>query len=89
MTCKVKSKKKVVCKVRYVKSNKKHSKRHRLRWRLMQGGHAQSHGKTTLRRLNRVLSHLRSGRYVLHVQGQRTVLVIPAHKRHGGHSRVG
>ncbi len=80
VTCKVKNKK-VVCKVKYVKSNKKHSKRHHLRWRLMSGGHAQSHGKTTIRRLNRVLSHLKPGRYVLHVEGRRTVIVIPTHNR--------
>ena len=85
VTCKVKNKKKVVCKVKYVKSNKKHGKRHHLRWRLMSGGHATSHGKTSVNRLNRVLGHLRPGRYVLHVNGQKTVIVIPAHRRHDNH----
>ena len=85
---------KVVCRLKTGKSNNnknKHKKsnkrgnRRRLRWALISGGHARSHGKTTIHRLNRVLGHLKPGRYVLHVQGQRQVIVIPAHTRHGNH----
>ena len=89
VTCKIKNAKKVKCtvKVTYPKNsnNKKKHRRHHLRWRLMSGGHATSHGSTTVKRLNRVLSHLRPGRYVLHVNGQRTTIVIPAAKSNGGH----
>jgi len=74
VNCKVTGAQKVTCKVLQSKANK----RHHLRWRLMAGGHAQSHGSTSVARLNRVLSHLKPGRYVLHVNGQRTVVLIPA-----------
>ena len=87
VTCKVKNSKKVKCtvKVTYPKNNKRQHRRYHLRWRLMSGGHATSHGKTSVNRLNRVLGHLRPGRYVLHVNGQKTVIVIPAHRRHDNH----
>ncbi len=44
----------------------------------MHGGHAQSHGTTGVRRLQRVLNHARPGRYVLRIQGQRegTMIVV-------------
>ena len=72
--------------VKYVSNNKKkNNKRHRIHWRLMKRGHSLSHGKTTLHRLNRVLRHLHSGTYVLHVGGQKVRIVVPAHKTHGGH----
>ena len=86
VTCKVKGSKKVKCTVKYPKSNKRSHKK-ALHWRLMRGGHAQSHGSTSVHRLNRVLGHLGPGRYVLHVNGQRTAVVIPAHQSRGGHRR--
>jgi hypothetical protein len=81
VVCKVKQQGnhvKVTCKVQQGK-NKKRARRH-LRWRLMKRGHAMSHGssKGTLR-LN--LKNLRPGRYVLHVNGRGTAIVVPA--RHG------
>jgi Collagen triple helix repeat (20 copies) len=76
IVCKVKQKgKRIVVRCR-VKINKKrhgkrsHSKRDRVRWRLMHGGHAVSHGRTSVPRLQHVLNHVRSGRYVLRVAGQ-------------------
>jgi hypothetical protein len=66
VTCKVKGKK-VKCTVKQSKS----SKRHRLRWSLMHGGHAVSHGRTDVRRLQGILNHVRPGRYVLRVEGQK------------------
>ncbi len=87
--CKVKSKQKVVCKVRYVKSHKKHSKKNkRLSWRLMKRGHVMGHGRTSLRQLNRVIAHLRPGRYVLRVEGHRggmRIAVGDYRRQHGGH----
>jgi len=70
---KLKGKKvKVSCKFKTnsKRHHRRHAKRHRLRWRLMHAGHAQSHGKTSVRRLQRVLNHTRPGRYVLRIQGQ-------------------
>jgi hypothetical protein len=67
VTCKVKGSKKVKCTVKYPKSNK----RKHMRWILHRAGHTVSHGSTGAGRLQRVLNHLRGGRYVLHVQGQR------------------
>ncbi|HET7182928.1 MAG TPA: hypothetical protein VFI15_11910, partial [Candidatus Limnocylindrales bacterium] len=78
VTCKVTDAQKVICKVRQSKASKRHNRRHRLRWRLTAGGHAQSHGNTGVARLNRVLSRLKPGRYVLHLNGQRAVVLIPA-----------
>ena len=75
VTCKVKNSKKVKCtvKVTYPKSsnNKRHHTRHHLRWSLHRAGHVVSHGKTSAARLQSVLDHLRPGRYVLHVHGQK------------------
>ena len=74
VTCKVKGSKKVKCTVKYVTSSKRHhrrGKRHHLRWRLMHAGHTVRHGSTGAARLQYVLNHLRAGRYVLHVAGQR------------------
>jgi Collagen triple helix repeat (20 copies)/Divergent InlB B-repeat domain len=70
VTCKAKGKK-VVCKVKYAKSNKRHGKRYRLRWRLMQGGHAVGHGATGAAGLQRTLNRAPSGRYVLRIAGQK------------------
>jgi len=83
VTCEVKqkgSKATVTCKVQQAKSNK----RKQLRWRLMQGGHSLSHGSSQ-GALRLDLSHLRAGRYVLHVGGKSTAIVIPAHSNHASH----
>ncbi len=71
VTCKVKGSKKVKCTVKQQKSNK----RHRLSWTLHRAGHTLSHGNTNAARLQHVLNHLRSGRYVLHVAGQSGVVI--------------
>ena len=42
----------------------------RVCWRLMHGGHAVSHGKTSSARLQKVLNGLSDGNYVLQVKGQ-------------------
>ena len=61
----------VICRLKTGKAhNKRHAKRHRVSWRLMQGGHAVRHGATSVRRLQRSLNHARSGRYVLRIAGQ-------------------
>lgn len=69
--------KKVTCTVKYSASASS-AKCKNLRWRLMRGGHAYSHGRTDTPRLQLDLSHLRKGRYVIHVQGQakNTVIVV-------------
>ncbi len=83
MTCKVKQKGKkvkVTCKVSYPKSG---SSGRRLRWKLMRGGHAVSHG-TSKGALRLNLSHLRSGSYTLHAGGQSTKITIGSgHGNHG------
>jgi hypothetical protein len=66
VTCKMKGKTKVKCTVSGAKASSS-----RVRWRLMQGGHARSHGATSTARLQRVLNGLPEGRYVLRVEGQR------------------
>ena len=66
VTCKVKGSKKVKCTVSGAKASSS-----RLRWSLMQSGHARSHGKTTPARLQRVLNSLPDGRYMLRVAGQK------------------
>jgi hypothetical protein len=68
VTCKVKQGKKVkvTCTVKQGAS----SSSTRLRWKLMRAGHAYSHGVSRDGKLQLDLSHLRPGRYVLHVQGQ-------------------
>ena len=68
MTCKVKQKGKkvkVTCKVKQTASAS------RLHWRLMRGGRAYSHGTAKAGRLQLNLSHLREGRYVLRIKGQK------------------
>ncbi len=65
VTCKVKSSKKVVCKVKQPKSSKR-----RLRWSLHRAGRTLSHGATSAGRLQGVLNHLRSGHYSLRIAGQ-------------------
>jgi hypothetical protein len=87
VTCKVIGAKKVSCKVKQSKANSRANRRNRLSWRLMSGGQTQSHGRTTLHRLNRVLSHLRPGQYALEVNGIRTAVLIPVCESHGGHRR--
>jgi hypothetical protein len=77
VTCKANGSQKVVCKVRYVGSSSQ-NERANVSWRLMQGGHARSHGRTSVRRLNLVLGRLKPGRYVLQVDGQRTSIAVPA-----------
>ena len=61
----------MICRLKVGKShNKRNAKRHRVSWRLMQGGQAVSHGRTNVRRLQRRLNHAPSGRYVLRIAGQ-------------------
>ena len=49
---------------------KRHHKRQRVGWRLMQGGHVVRHGRSSVRRLQRTLNQARPGRYVLRIAGQ-------------------
>jgi hypothetical protein len=91
VTCKVKQEKggkkvKVTCTVKYKGGKASGSA---VSWRLTSDGHVTSHGRTTLRRLNQVLGHLRPGRYVLHVAGRRTAVVIPAREAHRGRHQHG
>jgi len=76
VTCKVKQKGKKVKVTCTVKSASASSSA--LRWRLMRAGHAYSHGVARHGRLDLDLSHLRTGRYQLHIQGQKgaTSIVI-------------
>jgi len=78
VTCKVKGAGKVVCEVRQAGSGGKARKRGRVRWKLTAAGHAVSHGRTTVQRLNRVLADLEPGRYVLHVDGGTAAIAVPA-----------
>ncbi len=48
----------------------------RLKWRLVRGGHAYSHGTASHGRLQLDLSNLRRGRYLLHIEGQKKATVI-------------
>jgi hypothetical protein len=66
VTCKVKGAKKVVCTVQQPKASKSSA----LSWSLHRGKRTLSHGRTSARRLQAVLNHLRAGRYSLHVGGQ-------------------
>ncbi len=78
VTCTVKkkgAKVKVTCVVKTAAS----SSLRRLGWRLMRGGRTYSHGKTTVDRLQTVLNHLRKGRYVLRVSGQKGGTRIAIH----------
>ena len=69
---------KVICRLKVGKShNKRNAKRHRVGWRLMQGGHAVRHGRTSVRRLQRNLNHARHGQ------------LRPAHRRTGGQADRG
>jgi hypothetical protein len=77
VTCKVKGKK-VTCTVKYAKSSSTQS----LRWKLMRGDHAISHG-TTKGALRLDLSNLRAGHYTLHTGGKSTSIVIAP----SGHNR--
>jgi Collagen triple helix repeat (20 copies)/Divergent InlB B-repeat domain len=70
VTCKVKGKR-VTCTVKYSKSASTQS----LHWRLMRGDHSVAHG-TTKDALRLNLSHLPSGRYVLHAGKKSTPIVI-------------
>ena len=71
VTCKVKGKK-VKCTVKTTAS----SSRARLRWSLHRDGRNVSHGNTSARRLQRVLNHLRPGRYLLRLGGQSTAIEV-------------
>lgn len=84
VTCKVRGSKKVICTVKYAKSNKRPQRRARLRWRLTNGGHVieRGAGRGALR-LN--LGRLEPGRYALHVGGQVTTIVVTGHGEHGSH----
>jgi hypothetical protein len=80
VTCKVKGKK-VTCTVKYAKSSSTQS----LRWKLMRGDHAISHG-TSKGALRLDLSNLRAGHYTLHAGGKSTSIVIASSS---GHDRGG
>jgi len=69
--CKMKGKSKVKC---VVKAPAPSSSRP-LAWRLVHGGHAVSHGRTSVSRLQRIVNGLPSGTYVLQVRGQRGVRI--------------
>ena len=73
VSCKVTGSKKVVCTVRTAKASASS-----LRWTLRRHGHVIGHGYTSARHLERVLDHLRQGRYLLHVNGRSTAVVVPA-----------
>jgi len=73
VSCKVTNSKKVTCTVKNAKAAAGS-----LSWIIRRSGHAQSHGRTTLPRLNRVLGRLNPGRYLLQVDGKRTTIVVPA-----------
>jgi hypothetical protein len=78
VTCKVKGKK-VTCTVKYAKSGTTQS----LRWKLMRGDHAISHG-TSKGALRLDLSNLRAGRYTLQAGGKTTSIVIAPSNRNRG-----
>lgn len=78
VTCKVKGSGKVVCEVRQAGSGGNARKRGRVGWKLMAGGQVVSHGRTTVKRLNRVIADLNPGRYVLHVDGSTAAIAVPA-----------
>jgi len=67
--CTVKNSKKVTCTVKTKKAGASS-----LRWTLRHKGHVLRHGRTTPRRLQRILNHLGDGRYVLWVNGARKVV---------------
>lgn len=71
VSCKVTNSKKVTCTVKTAKA-----KASNFRWALHRSGHVVSHGKTSARYLERVLDGLRAGRYVLHVSGRSTAIVV-------------
>ena len=78
VTCKVKGKK-VTCTVKYAKASTQS-----LRWKLMRGDHAISHG-TTKGALRLDLSNLRAGHYTLQAGGKSTSIVIaPSDHDRGG-----
>jgi hypothetical protein len=68
VTCKVKGNK-VKCTV------KQATQRSRLNWSLHRADRTVSHGSTSARRLQRVLEHLRPGRYVLRIAGQNGTVI--------------
>ncbi len=72
VTCKVKGSKKIKCTVKQPKAS---SSAVRLRWNLHRDGSVVSHGRTSAKRLQHLLNHLRPGRYVLHVAGQHGVVI--------------
>jgi hypothetical protein len=81
VTCKTKqtgNKIKVTCTVK--SQNKKKNTRQRLHWSLLRGGRVQSHGTTSVPRLQTILNRLRPGRYALQIEGQGKPLtiVVPA-----------
>jgi hypothetical protein len=74
VTCKVKGKK-VTCTVKYAKASTQS-----LRWKLMRGDHAISHG-TSKGALRLDLSNLRAGHYTLHAGGESTAITIAPNGR--------
>jgi hypothetical protein len=71
VSCKVTNSKKVTCRVKNAKASA-----NSLRWSLRRDGHVVSHGFTSTQRLQRLLNHLRAGRYILEVNGKSMVLSI-------------
>jgi len=75
VTCKVRGKTrvKVTCTV-----GSASSKRRQLGWSLRRNGHTYQHGRIHGRHLRLDLSHLRKGRYLLHIDGSKggTVIVV-------------
>ena len=62
----------VICRLKIGRAHNKrrHAKRHRVAWRLIQGGRAVRHGATSVRRLQRRLNRAPAGHYVLRIAGQ-------------------
>ena len=71
--------KRIIVRCRVKTNNKragKRANRSRVRWALMQRDHAKSHGRTTVRRLQWVVNHAPTGRYVLCVGVDRCIRVV-------------
>jgi hypothetical protein len=82
--CRVSNAKKVACTVKNAKASASASG---LRWTLRRGrrgGRVVGHGDASAKHLERVLDHLRDGRYLLNVNGQVTAIVIPTRHTDGG-----
>lgn len=74
--CKVKSSRKVTCTVEHAKRGKS-AQRRPVKWNLRSHGRVVSRGRSTVRRLSSVLSHLDPGAYLLRVEHQLIKIVVP------------